>query len=66
MIAIAERPVADRLLDWAARRPDLSSAAAAVVVGLSVWTVLQPVPAIASCTAPVVASVEAISPAALV
>ena len=69
MTAIAQRPasgLADRFLDWAAQRPNVSSLAGAAIVGLSVWTALQPVPATAGCVAPMIASVEAISPVVLV
>ena len=70
MTAIAQRPSsagrADRFLDWAAQRPMLSSIAGAALMGVAVWTALQPLPAAAGCVAPAVASIETISPATLV
>ena len=59
-------PTLDRFLDWAAERRTASSLAGALIAGLSVWSVLQPVPASASCAAPMIASVAAIDPAVLV
>ena len=68
MTAIAApAPALDRLLDWAAERRNVSSAVAALVVGVSVWGALQPLPATAGgCAAPMIASVADISPASLV
>ena len=66
MTAIAHRPLADRFLDWAARRPNASAFAGAALVGFSLWTAMHPAPAFAGCAAPTIASVEAISPAVLV
>lgn len=60
-------PALDRFLDWAAERRTAASVAGALIAGLSVWALLQPLPAHAGgCAAPTIASVDQISPAALV
>ena len=57
----------DRFLDRAAERRTASSLAGALIAGLSVWAMLQPLPANAGgCVAPMIASVADISPATLV
>lgn len=67
MTAIAApTPTLDRFLDWAAQRRTASSLAGALVAGLSVWGMLQPVPASAGCAAPTIAGIEAIDPSVLV
>ena len=68
MTAIAMRAsAADRFLDWAARHELAVSFAGAVFAGLSVFAILQPMPAMSSgCVAPVIASVEMIAPTSLV
>ena len=66
-IATPAAPTLDRFLDWAAERRTASSLAGALIAGVSVWGMLQPMPATAGgCVAPMIADVGDISPALLV